>query len=70
MRNPIQQIRTLYHNVVIELKKCTWPTRAELVESTIVVIVSVILLSLFVALADGASQLLIGLLTGRYCGLL
>ena len=66
MRHPIQQIRGFYHNVVTELKKCTWPTRAELTESTVVVIVSVIMLSLFVALADGASQFLIGLLTGRY----
>ena len=59
MRNPIQQIRTVWQNVVSELKKCTWPTRDELAESTVVVIMSVLILSGFVALADWMSQLVI-----------
>ena len=35
-----------------ELKKCTWPTRPELFDSTVVVIISVALLGGFVAICD------------------
>ena len=38
--------------VVAELKKCAWPTRPELFDSTVVVIVSVLLLAGFVAVCD------------------
>lgn len=38
--------------VQAELKKCAWPTRPELYESTIVVIVSVIILGSFVGVSD------------------
>ncbi|MCK5801326.1 MAG: preprotein translocase subunit SecE [Lentisphaeria bacterium] len=64
MANLIVKIRTLYQDTVAELKKCTWPTRAELAESTIVVIFSVIALSLFVLVADAASRKLVAALTG------
>jgi len=66
MRNPIQQIRTFYQSTVTELKKCSWPSRDELTESTIVVIISVLILSVFVALADGIlGKVVTGLLAGR-----
>ncbi len=35
-----------------ELKKSSWPTRSELIDSTRVVILSVMALALFVALSD------------------
>ncbi len=35
-----------------ELLKSTWPTRSELVESTVVVILSVVLFAVFVAACD------------------
>ena len=41
------------------MKKTTWPSRKELMESTVAVIVCVILLSLFIGLSD---KLLISLL--------
>ena len=63
MHNLIEQIRTFYHNTVTELKKCTWPTRDELTESTVVVIVSVVILSVFVGVADWGIQMAIRLLT-------
>lgn len=47
-----------------ELKKSVWPTRKELMESTFVVIVSVIILASFVATSDGALVWLIGTLVG------
>ena len=40
------------NEVGLELKKSTWPTRSELQESTIVVIMSVIVLGVFVGLSD------------------
>lgn len=35
-----------------ELKKCSWPTRSELLDSTIVVVVSVAFFGIFVGVSD------------------
>jgi len=59
MRNPIHGIRRFYQETVAELKKCTWPTWRELVESTVVVIVSVIILAAFVAALDAVFRIVI-----------
>ena len=40
------------NEVGLELKKSAWPTRAELQDSTLVVIMSVIVLGSFVGLSD------------------
>ena len=45
--------RRFIGEVQAELKKCAWPTRAELRGSTIVVTVSVIILAVFVGISDG-----------------
>jgi preprotein translocase subunit SecE len=45
-------IRIFTGEVVSETRKTTWPERQELVESTVVVIVSVFLLALFVGVSD------------------
>lgn len=45
-------IRGFFGEVSAELKKCAWPTRPELFDSTVVVIISVALLGGFVALCD------------------
>ena len=52
MPNPIEKIRTFYLDTVAELKKCTWPSWDELIQSTVVVVVTAFLLSLFVFGAD------------------
>jgi preprotein translocase subunit SecE len=44
--------RNFFTEVQVELKKCTWPTRPELFESTIVVIVAVLILAAVVGLSD------------------
>ncbi len=41
-----------WDEVAAEARKCNWPDRQELVESTIVVIVAVLLLSAFVGVSD------------------
>jgi preprotein translocase subunit SecE len=45
-------LRTFLGEVKTELKKCTWPTRQELLGSTMVVVISVLILGVFVGLSD------------------
>ena len=45
-------IRTFFAEVRHELKKCAWPTWGELKESTVVVVVSVLILTVFVGVSD------------------
>ncbi len=63
MWNPIVKIRTGWHSVVSELKKCTWPTVPELRESTVVVVMTVVILTAWVALADQVCGHLVRLIT-------
>ena len=48
----IGALKTFLGEVKAELKKCTWPTRQELLGSTMVVVVSVVILGVFVGLSD------------------
>jgi len=52
MTNPFLRMRDFLVEVTAELKKSSWPTRKELIDSTMVVIVTVLILGVFVALAD------------------
>lgn len=52
MWNPFEKISAFYKAVVADLSKCTWPTWDELYESTVVVIASSLVLSLFVLVVD------------------
>ena len=45
-------LRNFVGEVKSELKKSSWPTRPELFESTIVVLVSVVILGVFVGASD------------------
>ena len=49
--------------VVTELKKSAWPTRKELLDSSLVVIVTMLILGMFVAVADLVFVKIIGILT-------
>lgn len=64
MNSPIRRFSKYTVDTVEELKKCSWPQRRELVESTIVVTVACLILALFVAVVDyvfgGIIQSLIG----------
>ena len=44
--------KAFWDEVVTETRKCNWPERQELVESTVVVIVAVVLLAAFVGVSD------------------
>jgi preprotein translocase subunit SecE len=52
MKNPFRSVRIFTGEMVGELKKATWPTRTELRDSTLVVIVAVIILGIFTSIAD------------------
>jgi len=65
MANPFLKVQEVVIEVWAELKKSSWPTRKELVDSTIVVIVTILVLGIFVALADLVFLRIVALLTRR-----
>jgi preprotein translocase subunit SecE len=52
MKNPFQSTRIFFGEMVGELQKASWPSRTELRDSTVVVIVASALLGLFTAVSD------------------
>lgn len=60
--NPISNVRSLVSETVLEMKKSNWPSRKELYESTLIVIVSVVMMAVFVGVSDKVLMLLLRLL--------
>lgn len=58
----IAKIKKFLGETRSELKKVAWPNRNELIGSTIVVIVTVIILAIYIGLVDLLYSKLIGLL--------
>jgi preprotein translocase subunit SecE len=58
------QAREFVKEVEVESRKVSWPTRNELRDSTIVVIITVILLAVFVYIVDAILRLGLGRLIG------
>ena len=56
------QVREFVKEVQLESAKVSWPTRIELRDSTVVVIVSVLLISGFVGIVDRILAMAVGLL--------
>jgi len=52
MKNPFRSIRTFWKEMMIELRKASWPTRKELREYTIVVLIGVAILGAFIGVSD------------------
>lgn len=44
---PIQRIKNYYHDVRVEMKKVSWPTRQEVINTTLVVIIAVFFFGFF-----------------------
>ncbi|HEY3755276.1 MAG TPA: preprotein translocase subunit SecE [Opitutaceae bacterium] len=63
MKNPFSSTRIFFVEMFDELKKATWPTRSELIDSTIIVIASTLLLGLFTAISDFSVSQVVDLLT-------
>ena len=57
------KIRQFFSDTVAEMGRCTWPTRQQLLESTGLVVVAIVLLALFVFGVDKAAELVIKLVT-------
>jgi preprotein translocase subunit SecE len=49
---PLQGIQDYVRDVRVEMSKVTWPTRDELRESTIVVLVMVLIMTVFIGIVD------------------
>ena len=64
MKNPFRNIRIFAGETLVELKKATWPTKTELRDSTIVVIVAIAIVGLFIAVADFSLANVVNLFTG------
>ncbi len=54
MKNPFRQIRIFSAETVGELKKASWPSKKELKDSTIVVILAVLIVGVFISVSDYA----------------
>jgi preprotein translocase subunit SecE len=65
LKESVQTIRLFFADVAAEMKKTTWPDRQELVSSTTVIIVSVVILSVVVAMSDRILSAIIHLLFSR-----
>lgn len=52
MKNPFSSIRIFTRETKDELLKCSWPTRTELRDSTVVVIVAIAILGVFTMVSD------------------
>jgi preprotein translocase subunit SecE len=63
MKNPFQSTRIFVGEMVGELQKASWPTRTELRDSTVVVIVASLLLGLFTSISDFSLYQVVDLFT-------
>lgn len=62
-RSLIARIRGFVLDTVAEMKRCTWPDRRQLIESTVLVVVVMLLLACFVAGVDKLAEIVIRMLT-------
>jgi len=63
MTNPFRSTRIFSGEIIDELKKATWPTKVELRDSTIVVIVAAVILGVFTSISDFALYQVVDLFT-------
>ncbi|MEO5958252.1 MAG: preprotein translocase subunit SecE [Opitutaceae bacterium] len=52
MKNPFRSTRIFLGEMVGELQKASWPTKTELRDSTLVVVVAIVILGVFTAISD------------------
>jgi preprotein translocase subunit SecE len=52
MKNPFRATRIFVGEMMSELQKASWPTRQELWDSTVMIIVACLLLGFFTSIAD------------------
>jgi preprotein translocase subunit SecE len=57
----LRKVREFFHDVLVEFRRVSWPTRKDVMSSTSVVIVMVIVLAVFLAVVDHALTWLVRL---------
>ncbi|MFA6714011.1 MAG: preprotein translocase subunit SecE [Victivallales bacterium] len=60
----MSKLRSFLNGTVSELNKCTWPSKPELFESTVLVVVSIAALAAFVFGIDRIAVFVIKLISG------
>ncbi|MGH7177905.1 MAG: preprotein translocase subunit SecE [Tepidisphaeraceae bacterium] len=60
----IERIKVYFSDTKTELKKVTWPSRQDLIDSTKVVIVATLIVTVFVGLVDQVLSRIIKLVFG------
>jgi preprotein translocase subunit SecE len=58
----LKKVREFFHDVVVEFRRVSWPSRREVVGSTTVVVVMVLVLAVFLAAVDNALSWVVGLI--------
>jgi preprotein translocase subunit SecE len=58
----MERFNSFLREVRVEARKVTWPSRGELWESTLVVLVTVAIISCFIAVVDRAVSMLVTLI--------
>jgi preprotein translocase subunit SecE len=48
----LDNIRNFWHEVVLEMKKVSWPTQQEVINTTIIVVIAVFFFSIYMFAAD------------------
>jgi preprotein translocase subunit SecE len=63
MTNPFRKTRIFLSEMIQELKKASWPNRLELRDSTVVVMIAIIILGAYITLSDWSVYNVVTLLT-------
>ena len=63
MKNPFRSIRIFVRETWDELLKCNWPTKTELRDSTIIVVVAAVILGIFTSISDFSLYQVVDLFT-------
>ncbi|PYM58832.1 MAG: preprotein translocase subunit SecE [Candidatus Rokuibacteriota bacterium] len=58
----LKRVREFFHDVLVEFRRVSWPSRREVTGSTAVVIVMVLVLAAFLAVVDHALTRLVRLI--------
>lgn len=66
MENPVKAIQKYYDETIEQLKKCTWPTAKELYDSTVVVVSTLVITTVFVMIADWICEAGVRFITGGF----
>ncbi len=59
----MSRVRGFISDTMAEMRRCTWPGKRQLAESTVLVVVAIIILACFVAGVDEIARIVIQLVT-------